>query len=109
MNKDNDIDILTLSAHETAKNKGFHDDLPDDLWNHPRHVLSMLALVHTEVSEATEAVRKNDYEGFRTELADIVIRVLDIAGAFKIPLHQVIVSKMEKNLARPRKHDGKRL
>lgn len=40
-----------------------------------RFLLTHMALVHSEVSEATEAVRHRDRANFDEELADVVIRV----------------------------------
>lgn len=66
-----------------------------------------LALIHSEVSEALEALRKGDMENFAEELADIVIRVADTAGGLDIDLEGEIIKKMEKNKKRGYKH-GKR-
>lgn len=70
-------------------------------------LLSKLALVHSEVSEATEAVRHGDAANFAEELADAVIRILDISASLGIDLEQAIEDKMEKNEGRPYMH-GKR-
>lgn len=95
-------------AHRTAREHGFHDDMPlPDAWAEPRHVLSWLMLISTEVAEAAEAVRKDDPDNFREELADICIRVFDTAEALGINLEQAIVDKMAKNRDRARMH-GKR-
>lgn len=66
-------------------------------------------MVHSEVSEAVEELRlpKFNKDKFAEELADIVIRVMDIAERFKIDLYQTMWQKHERNLARPKKH-GKR-
>lgn len=45
--------------------------------------------------------------GFPTELADIVIRVFDLAGALNIDLEEVILRKMAYNETRPYRHGGK--
>lgn len=91
-------------AHTNAVAKGFWDD------RDPSNVLSTLAelaLIHSEVSEAAEAIRKPDGGNFGEELADIVIRVMDTAEAHGVNLEQEIVNKMATNEARPHKH-GKR-
>lgn len=87
------------AAHANAKEKGFHDE--------PHNVPTLLALVHSEVSEALEADRAGDPENFAEELADICIRVFDMSGALGIDLESAIDYKMAKNKQRPRKH-GKR-
>ena len=47
-------------------------------------------------------------EGFPTELADVVIRVGDLAGRLGIDLAAVIGEKMAYNITRPYRHGGKR-
>lgn len=86
-------------VHDNAFKKGF--------WQEDRKVSELLALIHSEVSEALEADRKNDKEGFREELADIVIRVFDLCGGLKIDLESEIKKKIEKNKKREHKHGKK--
>lgn len=92
---------LILDIHANAKRKGF--------WSKRPNIPEKLALVHSEVSEALEELRlpKFDKAKFGEELADIVIRVFDIAAWFDLDLANIIVRKHNKNLLRPRKH-GKR-
>lgn len=47
-------------------------------------------------------------EGIPTELADIIIRVLDICGANNIDIQGALDEKMEYNMTRPYRHGGKR-
>lgn len=47
-------------------------------------------------------------EGLPSELADIVIRVFDLAGAWKIDLLQAMATKHRYNISRPFRHGGKR-
>ncbi len=66
-----------------------------------------LMLCVTELAEACEAVRDADFEGFKEELADTIIRVLDICGACGIDIEDEVARKMFKNRARPRLHGRK--
>ena len=66
-----------------------------------------LALIHSEVSEALEATRKGDDAGFEEELADVIIRVLDLADALDLNMAVAIRDKMIKNESRSVRH-GKR-
>lgn len=63
-----------------------------------------LALIHSEVSETLEAVRKGDGANEVEELADIVIRVLDYAGYHGFDLGAAIHQKMLANYNRPYRH-----
>lgn len=66
-----------------------------------------MALVHSEVSEATEAIRHRDYTNFCEEMADVVIRVASICHGLGIDLQTEIESKLEKNKGRGLHHGGK--
>ncbi len=65
---------------------------------------TMIALIHSEVSEALEAQRKNlmddhlpNRKGIAAELADALIRICDLAGNQNIPLGEVLVEKFMYN------------
>lgn len=67
----------------------------------------LLALVHSEVSEALEGLRKDrqddhlpHYKSVEVELADTIIRIFDMAGAFGYNLGGAFVEKMEYNRSR---------
>ena len=66
-----------------------------------------MALVHSEVSEATEGVRHRDRETFDEELADVVIRVASIAYGLGTDLDAAIAAKLAKNRTRGLHHGGK--
>ena len=78
-------------------------------WNDTYKIPAILALVHTEVSEAVEAFRHNDKENFIEEMADIIIRVLDCTGGLEMDIDKAIKMKLEKNKLRGFKHGGKRV
>lgn len=81
-----------------------------------------VALISTEVSEAL-AVHRDEYtdtdldvlsqmtemqeQDFTEELADVIIRTLDLAGYLELDLGTAVVHKIEKNKGRPQRH-GKR-
>lgn len=69
-----------------------------------RNVGEMLALVHSEVSEALEADRKGLMDdklkhrnGLEVELADAVIRIFDMAGGLNLDLGGALVEKLAYN------------
>jgi NTP pyrophosphatase (non-canonical NTP hydrolase) len=100
------ITDLVRESHDRAKRKGFYDPVPS--------IEQRLCLIHSEVSEALEAYRDGELEttfsesgkpnGFPSELADIVIRVCDLAGHLGIDLEGEIRAKSDFNETRPAKH-----
>lgn len=106
--------------HALAVSKGWYDcvdvDHPERL--SPDFFPAKLALVHSELSEALEAYRKHGlplpwYEpnmgegSIPEELADAVIRIMDLAGLLHIDLEAVILPKHAYNQKRPYRHGGK--
>lgn len=65
---------------------------------HNKTTLEALALVASEVGEAINECRgENPTDNFAEELADIVLRVLDIAYWQGIDIEQELLNKMKKN------------
>lgn len=129
------INKLAQEIHANNKAKGFYED--------KKNIGEMLALIHSEVSEALEADRNDKYchldnknhsiEGitlrqdiedpknlgfrfvfetsvkntFEDELADIIIRVMDLAAFKGIDLEAHIKAKIRYNALRPYKHNKK--
>ena len=111
------INDLVATAFAAAKQKGFHDK--------PREFGTSIALIHGELSEALEAHRDNkrctlkgenlanlDHKSYSNnvkgsieeELADVVIRVCDLAGSMYIDLENHIIAKINFNRSRPHKN-----
>lgn len=85
-------------VRELADAKGFSSS-PDRIWE-------MLALIHTEVSEATDAYKKGEpMEHVGEELVDAVIRILHLMSALGLDAEQCFNDKMKQNWARPFKYN----
>jgi NTP pyrophosphatase (non-canonical NTP hydrolase) len=125
------LNNLSCAIYQRNVEKGFYEK--------PKNIGEMLCLIHSEVSEALEADRKDNYadknliqemeaEGytwkdsetsfksafekyvkntFEDELADIMIRVMDLAAFKGIDLEFHIRQKMEYNLLRQKYHGKK--
>lgn len=68
-----------------------------------------IALAHSELSEALEGWRDNDMANVAEELADTLIRLIDMADVFHIDLGGAYMAKMRKNWERPYRHGGRTL
>ena len=108
---DGECGPLGRLAHDIYENNVKHG-----FWDAERNFGEILALIHSEVSEALEeyrdghAVGERYYradgkpEGVPSELADVVIRVLDVCAGFGIDIDDVIAEKMRFNAGRPYRH-----
>jgi NTP pyrophosphatase (non-canonical NTP hydrolase) len=116
-----DFNTLANTIYLANKDKGF--------WDKERNVGEMLMLVTSELGEAMEAHRKgkfasfskfdkdlNFHKGFKTsfennvkdtfedEIADSIIRLLDMAGGMNIDLNFHITNKLKYNQTREKLH-----
>jgi hypothetical protein len=115
---------LMHEAHRNAVSKGFWANKTPE-----SHAGEKVALMHSELSEALEAIRVGRWsaaprpataketeqggvkevleEGADAELADVLIRVFDFCAAAKLDLTGALLAKLEKNRDRAHMH-GKR-
>lgn len=109
-----EIDLAHL-GHEINKvntSNGWEICTPED-WpadgdiHKVRKLITALGLLITEVCEAIEAIRKRDKANFEEEMADTLIRLLDINTGLGINLVPVLLKKLEKNRHRGLHHGGK--
>jgi len=103
----------------------FTDNKAKGFWDKPRNVGEMLMLVTSELGEAMEAHRKGRFadwsnvkeEGFgfesgvkdtfEDEIADAIIRLLDMCGGLSIDIERHINAKLKYNRSRPHLHGKK--
>lgn len=127
------LNDLACAIYERNVQKGFYEK--------PKNIGEMLCLIHSEVSEALEADRKESYANligfeamlwkdnqieswqevenfkvsfsgtikntFEDEMADIIIRVLDLCAFKGIDIEKHIALKMQYNATREKYHGKK--
>jgi NTP pyrophosphatase (non-canonical NTP hydrolase) len=88
-------------------------------WDDGRTFGDEIAMLHSEVSEALEAFRRRGFEewerddgkpeGVASELADVLIRVIDTGVRHGLHLPSAMRDKMAYNRTRPWRHGGRSL
>lgn len=108
------INYTTNICHTAAHDSGWWKDLEtgEDVRTWPeKHlknwVAAKLALIHSEVSEAVEGHRKNKMDDhlkhhkmLTVEIADAIIRALDLAGGLGLPVGDALAEKLAYNAER---------
>jgi len=103
----NGFNAISSEVHNNAISKGW--------WNEERNDGEIIALIHSELSEALEAMREGDkmddkvpeFTGVEVELADAIIRIMDYAGSKYLRVAEALIAKMRYNETRSYKHGGK--
>lgn len=106
------ISEIQTEVHALAVKNGWY--------NPTKSIGEHLALIHSEVSEALEAYREGDElvglewdgdkpVGFLSEMADVVIRVMDVCEYLEMDLESAIIAKHKYNTTRPYRHGGKKV
>ena len=85
-------------VHTNAVEKGF--------WN-SGNIPEKIACIHEEVSEVLRAYKRRQDHQIPEELADIILRTLDLAEHLGVNISKELLKKYSKNLKRQYLH-GKR-
>jgi NTP pyrophosphatase (non-canonical NTP hydrolase) len=84
-------------------------------WEADRNEGELIALMHSELSEALEGLRHGNppsdhipaFSAVEEEFADVVIRIMDHAAAKGYRVGEALEAKLAFNQTRPHRHGGK--
>ncbi|MGQ9628091.1 MAG: hypothetical protein ACUVV0_14450 [Anaerolineae bacterium] len=95
------LNVKMAEVRALADAKGFSSD-EGRIWE-------MLALIHTEISEATDCYKKGlSLEEMGEELIDALIRILHLLSALGLDAEALYQKKMAANWARPYRYNTAR-
>lgn len=95
--KEEGLNLKMQEVRQMADAKGFSAE-EERIWE-------MLALIHSEISEATDAYKKGEpREEVGEELIDAIIRILHLLSALDLDAEALYQRKMAENWGRPHKY-----
>jgi hypothetical protein len=104
------FELMAEDVHNNAVAHGFWE--ADEKMDPNASTGLRFSLIHSEVSEALEAVRAGnppddkipEFTSEEAELSDAVIRIMDYGKKKKLRLGEAILAKHKYNIGRPFKH-----
>lgn len=111
----NQVDIKQVKSLNEMQKIVFHNTVKAGWWELPTKqeeiedliIFSKLGLIHSEISEAFEGYRKDKMDNHlpnrkevEVELADAIIRILDLAEALNLKVGSALLEKMLYNKTR---------
>lgn len=108
-------DSLFTQTWDSIAEQVYQEAIKKGWWEGPRNDGELIALMHSELSEGLEALRKGlpsdhipEFSGIEEELADVVIRIMDYSQQRGLRVALAIEAKMTYNKTRAYKHGGKK-
>lgn len=112
------LNDLRDCCYKSASERGWHDVVASPV--------EKLCLWHSEISEALEILREKGYgaieevtaydwvnpvkpKTFGSEVADVIIRIMDSCGSWGIDIEEEVRNKLLYNATRSYRHGGKHL
>jgi NTP pyrophosphatase (non-canonical NTP hydrolase) len=86
------------------------NDIPADLQWYGSHTMKVGSEEEKQYEQWWNDMKAEGYlkpEGIPSELADIIVRVLDTAGEYGIDMDEAMSLKLRHNRTRPHRHGGK--
>lgn len=98
---------ISARAHQININNGW--------WEKDRNPYELIALMHTELAEGTEALRHGcpvsdkiaPHGNLEEEMADVIIRIMDFGAGRNLDIASAVIAKLEVNSKRGYRHGGK--
>ncbi len=105
-----------IKSWDQIQKRVYEGNVEKGFWDKPMDDGTRIALMHSELSEALEALRYGNppdkhlpnLDSVSVELADVVIRVMDFCQGRGYDVAGAVIAKMNYNTTREHMHGGKK-